>query len=287
MIANNLENLENLEKNVKYYIEKDKYDSIVAIYAMGSSVKKQNFNDYDINVFVKNDDFNEILKLEKMKLFLEENLKKKIDYNIIGMECIENNLINTDLFLHKNRHSMLLYEIVTLKNLVYGEDILNNYKVEYYDLILESLKLSMTHVHRLNKEYLAKKKEDAYVHARKYLKYTIEFAMIFSGHENPYINLKKEDVINKYPNLKKYENEIEQAINDRDTNLENAYNCIVDLSKQMLERFKYLISYINNNEKLVLNENVREKYFKFKSEKELEKFKKIYLQQENYKKIIV
>lgn len=284
MIVNNLEKLKN---SIKFYIEREKCDNIIAIYVMGSSVRKQNFNDYDINVFVKNDEFNEILKLEEMKFFLQESVGKKIDYNIIGLECIEKNLLNTNLFLHKNRHSMLLYEITTLKNLIYGEDILSEYKVEYYDLILESLNLAMTQVHRLNKEYLAKNKEDAYIHARKYLKYTIEFAMIFSGEKNPYINLKKEDVLNKYSNLKKFENEIELALNDNNVNLEMAYNCIVELSKEMLKRFKYLISYICNNEKVVLNENVSKKYFKFKSKEELEKFKKIYMQQEDYKKIMI
>lgn len=279
-------NLSELKKYIQKYIEDNQYNNIVAIYAMGSSVKKDDFDDFDINVFVKDDSYKEIIELEKMKQFLEENLKKRIDYNIIGMECVEDNIYNTDLFLHNNRHSLLLYEITTLKNLIYGKDILSNYKIKYYDLILETLKLTMVQVHRLNKEYLAKNKNDSYKNARKYLKYSIEFAMIFSGKRNPYINLKVEEVINKYPNIKKYSKEIDHAINGREVNLENAYNCMVELSKEMLRRFKYLVNYIYYNKEMNLNSLLNKKYFSFKTKKELLEFKKMYLAKEEYRRLI-
>lgn len=279
-------NLNDLKKYIEEFVENTNYNNIVSIYVMGSSVKKDSFDDFDVNVFVKNDNYKEIIELEKMKVFLEERLKKRIDYNVIGMECIENNMYNTDLFLHRNRHSLLLYEITTLKNLIYGKDILSNYKIKYYELIMETLKLTMVQVHRLNKEYLAKNKNDAYKHARKYLKYSIEFAMIFSGKDNPYIGLSMEEVVDKYPNIKKYSSEIKNSINDRKVKLENAYNCMVELSKEMIRRYKYLIKYLYDNKEVTLNKFVSEKYFSFKTNEELLEFKNIYLLKEDNQRII-
>ena len=280
-----MENLNLLKKYLDKYIRQNNYTNIVAIYGMGSSVRRETFNDYDMVVFIKNDNFAEIRRLEDMKNYLQEKTGKIIDYNIMGMECIKDNLLNTDLFIHRYRHGMILYELVTVKNLIYGEDILKDYIINYYDLIHETMNLALTQVYRLNKEFLYKNRETSFKNARKYLKYSIEFAMIFAGMENPYMNLKVEDVIEKYPSLEKYKEAIDSAINCVTCDIDDAYDCMVEISCEMYKRYKYLISYITKEQNLKLTDELTKKYFKFKSIEELEEFKRRYLSQDDYKKI--
>ena len=89
---------------------------------MGSFAKNDVFSDVNLNFFVHENN-SKVIK----------NVRKMIDY-----------FFNSKLFIHRNRHSMILYELKCLDNnskKVYWYDIIklaNKYNYKYYSVYIES-----------------------------------------------------------------------------------------------------------------------------------------------------
>ena len=139
----------NLEKEyimkvIKNYILNDKLlkNIIISIYSMGSFAKNDVFSDVDLNFFVHENNSKVIKNVRKMIDYFLKEYGLYLDINIIDNDMIDGNFLNSKLFIHRNRHSMILYELKCLdNNLIYGPDILNNLNYSIEDIMIENLKL--------------------------------------------------------------------------------------------------------------------------------------------------
>ncbi|HAB7708301.1 TPA_asm: hypothetical protein GYP34_14620, partial [Listeria monocytogenes] len=176
--------------SIRCFIENSDNCNIVSVYGIGSLAKdKAKINDIDLNVFVSNSKYETILYITSFQEFLVNELGRSVDFNIIDMDVVTDGFINSDLFPHKNRHSLFLYELVQVECHLYGEKVLQEYIYENKDIQTEALKLLLTLVQRANKEILTKFTLNTRKNIRKFARYAIEFSLINKGYMNPYIGL--------------------------------------------------------------------------------------------------
>lgn len=231
-------------KNVvnNYIIEND-ITNIVSIYGIGSFAKRKEIvNDIDLNIFLDNCDYNSIMEIEKMKHYLIKKLQKDIDFNIIEMELVYDDLLSSPIFPHKNRHSLFLYELVQLDCLVYGKNILENLQFEKKDLKQECVKLTLTLVQRLNKEILTKKTNETDKNGRKFARYALEFTLINRGIQNPYFLTSKEieTVLYYIPEISYCTSLVSDILDSSTVDLQDSYNLVRDLS--LILKDNYLLT---------------------------------------------
>ena len=111
---------------------------------MGSFAKNDIFSDVDLNFFVRENNSKVIKSVRKMIDYFLKKYSLYFDINIIDNDMIDNNFLNSKLFIHRNRHSMILYELKCLDNnskKVYWYDIIklaNKYNYKYYSVYIES-----------------------------------------------------------------------------------------------------------------------------------------------------
>lgn len=215
-------------------------DNIRAVYGIGSIAKgKEELGDIDLNFFVENSDFQYIEEIKILCKKLNSTLGKEIDVNIIDMYSVHDNIINSEIFPHKARHSLFLYELSCCKCLLYGDDIIDQYIVAD-DLKNECIKLTLTQPQRMSKEFLTKKNIDCnYLNKRfrKYCKYSLEFCLIYLSIENPYYEL---DVIvlQRFLNLDEDEIETINSINNNVTiPYMKTYNLANKVARQMRNEY--------------------------------------------------
>ncbi len=283
-----------LKSNIEQIISSNSLlrKSIVAIYGIGSVAKgKKNYNDIDINIFINNNNFVIIKTIAKFQKDLSIKTGKDIDLNIVDQTSLSNNIINSDIFPHKNRHALFLYELTQVKCLLYGDDILKSFIVHYSDLITESFNLVLTLAYRLNKEFLTKKNKKTVIQALKYARYACEFALIFRGIQNPYIKMDAKSFLMHYPELRVH-NVIVNHLwkNNREYNkntIAECYNFIVDLGKELKYRYFYLLNNRNDNKNIVVSSfpERSNSLFVFPSQKELNLFFDTYDKLPTYKKV--
>ncbi len=229
-----------LSKEIKKYL-KDKDIGVVSIYGIGSIAKKkniQNIGDIDLNIFLENCSFYYLQEVNKLTSYIEKHFEKRVDINIIDINTVVDNYINSDLFPHKNRHSLFLYELKTLNCLLYGDDILKDFKINMNDIKKECVKLVLVQVHRSNKEILTKDSKYIKKNINKYCKYGIEFAAIISGQANPYYRLDYDLFFEKYPIFLEKKNQIIRLVEKNDIPIDEAYNILLDLSHNILSLYK-------------------------------------------------
>ncbi|MDD5463763.1 MAG: hypothetical protein PHP62_01335 [Candidatus Moranbacteria bacterium] len=267
--------------------------SVVAIYGIGSIAKgKKDYHDIDLNIFINKNSFFIIKAIARLQKRLFLATEKDVDVNIVDHNSISNNILNSDAFTHKNRHSLFLYELTQVKCLLYGEDILKIFAVNYSDLIIETFKLVLTLVHRLNKEFLTKNNKDTDVHALKYAKYACEFALIFRGIKNPYLNMTAKKFLYYYPELSSHFEILNKIWSDsRSCNkktISACYNLIVELGENMKNRLLFLIKSRGHDKEIVISslpEKNKNALFVFSTKEELNLFFDTYDKTPAYKKI--
>lgn len=221
------------KKEISKFILDNGMSNIVSIYGIGSIAKKKdNVGDIDLNIFLDNCDYDSIVQINSLKLYLKEKLEKDIDFNIIDMSIVRDNLLESDIFPHKNRHSLFLYELSILDCLIYGEPLLDGIKFDKEDLKKECVKLTLTLVQRLNKEMLTKMSDRTPINGRKFSKYAIEFAMISRGIKNPYFLSSSEvtNVLQVIPEISEYSELMEDILNCKTIPLRDSYNFIRHVS---------------------------------------------------------
>ncbi len=272
------------------FSDSELHDNIVSVMGIGGLAKnKPKIHDIDLNIFTDAIDSKMIIKIKRMLSDIEKLTGLSCDVNIIDFEFYKDNICSSGLFIHTNRHSLFLYELSQVKCLLYGQDILQEYHIRYSDLITESLKLTATLVHRFNKEWVVKGKS-IIKQAKKYARYALEFSLIFSGYQNPYLLDNKEIFLKIYPELITH-----KIINDfwntdfvKESELPLYYDFIVSLSRIMLQRYKALISRQIPSNKLAINgEQKLYPYFLFPSKGELDEFFNAMERVLDYKKISV
>lgn len=283
-----------IKKELKMIIKTNKNlsNKIRSVYAIGSLAKNEsNVGDIDLNIIAKDVTYITISAIEILQNELGKIVGRTIDLNIIDEAHIANNFINSELFPHKNRHSLLLYELVIVPCLLYGSELLSSYQIHYSDLLFEAYKLSITQVHRMNKEYLAKDKQKAIRGAHKYARYACEFALIFKGYLNPYVDMSSEIFLSNYPELVKYKKTVRaifshtQAIDD--ISFANYYDFTVMLVKVMRIRLMKML-HDTQNCKIVISESYADHpdaLFVFPNYEELDLYKKNHERLPDYKKI--
>ena len=211
---------------------------------MGSFAKNDTFSDVDLNFFVKENNSKVIAAIRKMiDYFLKEH-SLYLDINIIDKDMIDNNFLNSKLFIHRNRHSMILYELKCIdNNLIYGQDILNDLYYNIEDIMIECLKLSLTIRHTICKLYMKEEVPDNIMKMiKKNSRYEIEFYLLFKGVKNPY-NIDIEEYIIKYEFLKNNKNIVENIYNKLDSNISlgDYYDFIVNISKELKKDMLYIV----------------------------------------------
>lgn len=223
---------------IENYIKKDEIlsNEIVSVYAMGSFAKKEKYNDIDLNFFCRKNYGNLISAIEKMISKFKEIYGIDIDPNIIDEDMYSKGLMNTKLFVHKYRASLLLFELKTLNSLVYGENILDEVIINENDLKEETKKLMLILRHRMSKDYLTKKRN--FVNSkylRKNVKYAIEFFLVNQGCHNPYF-ITSDELIKKYPILRKFDNIVKLALSDMEgtLNFKESYDFVIFLSDRVI-----------------------------------------------------
>ena len=227
------------------YVLKDEVlnNNIISIYTMGSFAKNKVFSDVDLNFFIKDNNSNIIKNVRKMIDYFLKEYELYLDINIIDNDMISDNFLKSKLFIHRNRHSMILYELKCIRgNLLYGKDILKDLNYSIEDIMIESLKLSLTVRHTICKLYMRKKIPDEILNTiKKNSRYEIEFYLLFNGIKNPYdINI--EEYINKYKFLNDNKN-IVRNIYSYDTNIsfDEYYNFIIKISDEIKENMLYIV----------------------------------------------
>lgn len=241
----------NLEKKyimnvIKNYILNDNFlnNIIISIYSMGSFAKNDVFSDIDLNFFVKENNSKVIKSVRKMIDYFLKEYGLYLDINIIDKNMIDNNFLNSKLFIHRNRHSMILYELKCIDdNLIYGQDILNDLYYNTEDIMIESLKLSLTIRHTICKLYMQKEIPNNIMKTiKKNSRYEIEFYLLFKGIKNPY-NVDIERYIMKYDFLKNNKNIIKKIYNKLDSNisLDSYYDFIVNISNELKNDMLYIV----------------------------------------------
>lgn len=221
---------------ISQFIKDNNFYDIVSIYGIGSIAKgKAKINDIDLNIFVDNCNYETIMKIELMKQFLIKNLKKDIDFNIIDMSIVRDGLLESEIFPHKNRHSLFLYELKILDCHIYGERLLDSVSFEQNDLKTECTKLTLTLVQRLNKEILTKQSSKTVVNGRKFCKYALEFLLISKGITNPYL-LTSADlplILKTVPEIENNKSMINDILNEIEIPLKDSYDFVWHLSLLM------------------------------------------------------
>ena len=241
----------NLEKKyimnvIKNYILNDNFlnNIIISIYSMGSFAKNDVFSDIDLNFFVKENNSKVIKSVRKIIDYFLKEYGLYLDINIIDKNMIDNNFLNSKLFIHRNRHSMILYELKCIDdNLIYGQDILNDLYYNTEDIMIESLKLSLTIRHTICKLYMQKEIPNNIMKTiKKNSRYEIEFYLLFKGIKNPY-NIDIEKYIMKYEFLKNNKNIIKKIYNKLDSNisLDSYYDFIVNISNELKNDMLYIV----------------------------------------------
>ena len=241
----------NLEKKyimnvIKNYILNDNFlnNIIISIYSMGSFAKNDVFSFIDLNFFVKENNSKVIKSVRKMIDYFLKEYGLYLDINIIDKNMIDNNFLNSKLFIHRNRHSMILYELKCIDdNLIYGQDILNDLYYNTEDIMIESLKLSLTIRHTICKLYMQKEIPNNIMKTiKKNSRYEIEFYLLFKGIKNPY-NIDIEKYIMKYEFLKNNKNIIKKIYNKLDSNisLDSYYDFIVNISNELKNDMLYIV----------------------------------------------
>ncbi len=181
-----------------------------------------------------------------------------------------------------------MYELKTVKCLLYGEDILEAVQFHYADLISECLKLCFTLMHRLNKSYLTEAPESFLRQAKKFARYACEFAMIFKGFKNPFIGLSSDVFLKHYPELKKHGMLIGKLWDDKEmVEPADSYDFIVDAAHLLLSRYLKLVrsEIAIKNIEYGKDEPSIEAWFSFPSKEERNLFAKIYESTPDYRKI--
>lgn len=241
-----------MEQKIKSYIENDEVlkTNIKSIYAMGSFCKNEKYNDIDLNLFLQKNNYMIIQKIRDMIDYFKEKLNIYLDINVIDDDMLNDGFINSRLFIHRYRHSLLFHELKILNNCIYGQRIMDESYISQEELMIEAVKLILTLRHTINKVYLSEQKPENYNNLlKKNVKYAIEFFLIFVGEKNPYIiNLNK--IKNKYPFLKKQEFIIDKIYDKhyyiKEEYYELFYNFIVDagneLKRELLRILKHNIS---------------------------------------------
>ena len=133
-------------KVIKNYILNDKLlkNIIISIYSMGSFAKNDVFSDVNLNFFVHENNSKVIKNVRKMIDYFLKEYGLYLDINIIDNDMIDGIFLNSKLFIHRNRRSMILYELKCLDNnskKVYRYDIIklaNKYNYKYYSVYIES-----------------------------------------------------------------------------------------------------------------------------------------------------
>lgn len=231
---------------IRNYITNDTLlnKNLISIYSMGSFAKMDVFSDIDLNFFVKENNSKLMNNVRAMIDFFLKNYELYLDINIIDKDMIDNDFLKSKLFIHRNRHSMILYELKCINNnLIYGEDILEtlNYNIE--DIMIECVKLSLTIRHTICKLYLQKNIPDNMLKTiKKNARYCIEFYLLFNGIKDPY-SIEIDNYINEYDFFKSNANVIKNIYNKLDSNLviENYYDFIISLSKEIKNNIIYII----------------------------------------------
>lgn len=105
-------------KVIKNYILNDKLlkNIIISIYSMGSFAKNDVFSDVNLNFFVHENNSKVIKNVRKMIDYFLKEYGLYLDINIIDNDMIDGIFLNSKLFIHRNRHSMILYELKCLDN---------------------------------------------------------------------------------------------------------------------------------------------------------------------------
>lgn len=241
----------NLEKEfimnaIKNYILSDRIlkNNVISIYSMGSFAKNDIFSDVDLNFFVRENNSKVIKSVRKMIDYFLKKYSLYFDINIIDNDMIDNNFLNSKLFIHRNRHSMILYELKCLdNNLIYGPDILIDLNYSIEDIMIEALKLSLTIRHTICKLYMQKEiPKNMMKTIKKNSRYEIEFYLLFKGVKNPY-NIDIEKYIVKYEFLKNNRNIIRKIYSKLDSNisLDNYYDFIVNISNELKKEMLYIV----------------------------------------------
>ncbi len=234
-------------KLTKYLVEKHRLqNNVVAIYTMGSfaenTVNKD--SDIDLNIFVKRAEYQDLYILKKAIKNTEKRFRRKIDTNIVSEKEMKKEVIESIMFPHKYRHSLLLFEIKYYNCLLYGKDILKYIKINYKNLPEEALKLLLTLGYRIRKIYLATGSlYEAKKQATKFVTYSCKFALIHKGifiyrdaevekrFLQEFKNLKDLDIVKICFKLKKENKTITTNI------FERAINFIERLSEEILNDY--------------------------------------------------
>lgn len=227
-----------------YILKNDNLNNIViSVYGMGSFSKKEEFQDIDLVFFITKNNYNNIVKIRAMIDYFLNKFDIYLDINVIDKDMINNNFLNSKLFIHRNRHSLILNELKNLNNLIYGKNILKKINYSNEDLMIESLKLTLTLRHTVCKLYMKDKVDNKInITIIKNARYSIENYLIFKGVSNPYV-INIDNYINKYNYFKKKKKLIKN-IYDGTESLDNCYNFIVQTGNQLK---KEMLNIINNN----------------------------------------
>jgi predicted nucleotidyltransferase len=164
------------------YSQDKKIRNIISIYTMGSFAEgtADEESDIDLNIFLKETDFESIDFLRKSILNTEKKFKIRIDNNIISL--LELSLYNQIIFPHKFRHAPLIYEIKFYDALLAGKDILKNLKINKKEMKTEAIKHLLVLRYRIRKLYLAGKSiSEAKRQAMKFCIYSAKYALISKG----------------------------------------------------------------------------------------------------------
>lgn len=164
------------------YSQDKRIRNIVSIYTMGSFAEgtADEKSDIDLNIFLKETDFDSIDFLRKSILKTEKKFKIKIDNNIISL--LELSLYDQIIFPHKFRHAPLIYEIKFYNALLAGKDLLKDLKINKKEMRIEAIKHLLALRYRIRKLYLAGKNvSEAKQQAMKFCIYSAKYALISKG----------------------------------------------------------------------------------------------------------
>jgi hypothetical protein len=265
-------------------------ENIVSVYGIGSLAKnKAKIGDLDLNIFSKDISYNALLAIELMFDKISKNMNMAVDVNIVDMNQFDYNIASSDLFTHKNRHSLFLYELKTVKCLMYGIDILETITIKHSDLITEGIKLAATLVQRLNKDFLTSGKKSAMKQAKKFSKYACEFALIAKGIQNPYLETNETLFCEHFSKFK--DMPIVKSIwADEpwdDKLLDQSYNFILELSHILIDRYKLLVTKQYPEKAVIIGNALHhtDAWFVFKNQEDFDDFFKVYDSQPDHRKI--
>lgn len=124
---------------IKKFVTKNKLN-IDSVYLYGSLATGDFTKDSDVDLYVFTENIEEAIKL---KLALEEKFKRTFFVNVFSFKELKY-LLKENLFKHRDRTSIFLYEFLTNKfRRIYGKNIVNelyHFLPFYEDLDLEIIK---------------------------------------------------------------------------------------------------------------------------------------------------